>query len=256
MASRVDLHTHSTASDGTVDPPELLQQASGLGIRYLGVSDHDSTAGFEAMQPLLANYPDIHLIPAVEINTEGPDACHLLGYWVNPGDLAFQKKLAHYRMQRVERVRAMAEKLNALGLPIRFERVLELSKGGAVGRPHLADALIEKKLVRSRQEAFDRFLKKDGPAYIASDTPTPEEGIAVIRAAGGIPVMAHPSYYITDAMLKTLVDQGLLGYAQTYHLVATGGSDFHGPRTGRAALGSVDVPESVVQKLAEVKSQI
>lgn len=271
MPSRVDLHTHTTASDGTVEPADLLHSAHELSIQYLGVSDHDSTAGFDAMQPLLPQVPGVQLVPAIEINAEGTMACHILGYYINPGDAAFQKQLAEYRQQRLARLRRMAEKLQALGYPVDYEMVLARAKGGSLGRPHLADALIEMKVVRSRQEAFDRFLARAGPAYVSADTPTAPEGIALIRAAGGIPVLAHPSYYMTEELLKGLVNVGLMGievyypehsaslrrkyleYAATYHLLATGGSDFHGPKTGRAALGSVDVPLSVIAALQEAK---
>ena len=271
--SRVDLHTHTTASDGTLEPADLFQKAIELQLRVLAISDHDSTAGFEAVRPLQARHPGLRLIPAIELNAEGEFACHLLGYFIDPADSDFQARLESFRALRRSRVRAMTEKLQALGMKIDFNRVLELSKGGSVGRPHLADALMEKGYVKTRQEAFDRFLKKDGPAYLGSGTPGAAEAIRLIRRVGGIPVLAHPSYYFTESLLKALLDSGLMGIevyypdysrsliqrylelARAHDLVVTGGSDFHGPRTGRAALACVEVPESVVEDLEKARAR-
>lgn len=274
MPSRVDLHTHTTASDGTLTPPELFQEALELGIRVLAISDHDSTSGYEAVLPLASGRPEIRLIAAIELNGEGSLACHLLGYFINVQNEAFQRQLADYRERRTERVRAMAQKLNELGSPVDFHRVQEIAQGGALGRPHLADALMEKGIVKSRQEAFDRFLKKGGSAYISGNSPTAEEGIQLIRGAGGIPVLAHPSYYTSPELLDGLVAAGLMGieayypdhsraliehykdFAKKHQLVVTGGSDFHGPRTGRAALGSVPVPDSVIEDLEKARDKV
>lgn len=274
MPSRVDLHTHTTASDGTLTPPELFQKALEAGIHVLAVSDHDSTSGYEAVLPLASQHPEIRLIPAIELNGEGSHACHLLGYFVDVQNAAFQRQLAEYRVLRTERVRVMAKKLGELGVPVDFNRVQEIARGGALGRPHLADALMEKGIVKSRQEAFDRFLKKGGSAYIPGDSPTAEEGIDLIRRAGGVPVLAHPSYYSSSELLESLVVAGLMGieayypdhsrgliehykdFAKKHQLVLTGGSDFHGPRTGRAALASVHVPDSVPEDLEKARDKV
>jgi predicted metal-dependent phosphoesterase TrpH len=274
MPSRVDLHTHTTASDGTLEPAALLEKAAELSVRFLGIADHDSTAGYEAVLPLASKFPGVELIPAIEINAEGEGACHLLGYYVDFKSPAFQKELAAYREARHLRVRAMIDKLGSLGIAIDYERVRALAQGGSIGRPHIADALIEKGVVTSRQKAFDRFLKKDGPAYVPGESPSAGEAIRLIRSAGGIPVLAHPWYYTNDDLIGGLVAQGLMGievyypehsralvkryleFAQTYKLVATGGSDFHGPRTGRTALACVDVPESAVEDLKKAKNRV
>ncbi len=156
-----------------------------------------------------------------------------------------------------------------LGIGINFQQVLSQSRGTSVGRPHIADALKEMGVVRNRQEAFDRFLKKDGPAFVPLESPTASEVIGVIRQAGGVPVLAHPSYSTSDSLLKELTDLGLAGLevyypghtrawmkrykqiAEDYGLIVTGGSDFHGPGTGRAELGCVDVPEEAVERLRQ-----
>lgn len=271
MASQVDLHTHTTASDGTLEPPELLRLASENAIRFLAITDHNSTAGYEAVLVRHTQYPNLELIPAIEINAEGPLACHVLGYWIDAKAPEFQQELRRYRDVKKSHVQAMTQKLTTLGVMIDFQRILELAKGGALGRPHLADAMIEKGYVKNRQEAFDRFLKKEGPAYIPAETPTALEAIRLIRNAKGVPVLAHPSYYTSEDLLKKLVDMGLMGIevyypehsrsliqrylqvAATYHLIATGGSDFHGPKTGREAIGCVDVPISVMETLHEAR---
>lgn len=271
MPSRIDLHTHTTASDGTLTPAELLQEAQKLSVKVLAISDHDSTAGYQAALSANSSLPSVRLIPAIEINAGGPLACHLLGYFVDIENKTFQDGLALYRRLRVSRLQTMTQKLNALGLSIDFQRVLEIAKGGTLGRPHLADALREKGYVRSRQEAFNKYLGKYGPAYIPTDIPSAKEAVDLIRGAGGVPVLAHPSYYTSDSLLKTLVDWGVRGLeayypdhsraltrrfldlAEHYHLAATGGSDFHGPRTGRAALACVEVPESVIDNLEKAR---
>jgi predicted metal-dependent phosphoesterase TrpH len=274
LPSAVDLHTHTTASDGTLSPLTLFTKALELKVQVLSVTDHDSTAGLEAIQPLLSDHPEIRVIPGLEMSAEGELYCHLLAYFIDIHAAGFQERLADYRRLRLTRIAAMTEKLNALGIPVRYENVVAQAAGGAVGRPHLADALVAMKCVRTRKEAFDRFLKRDGPAYVAGDGPTAGEVIEWIRSVKGIPVLAHPSYYTTPELLKKLADMGLMGIevhypehsrslirrylemAQTLNLVVTGGSDFHGPKTHRSALACVDVPVSVVENLEKARENV
>jgi predicted metal-dependent phosphoesterase TrpH len=248
-----------------------LAKALELKIRVLSVTDHDSTAGLEAIRPLLAQHPEIRLIPGIEMSAEGELYCHLLAYFVDTGAPGFQERLAGFRRARLERIAAMTKKINELGLQVDYDRVVALAAGGSVGRPHLADAMVEKGHVKTRKEAFERYLKRGGPGYIPGDGPTAEECIAFIRSAQGVPVLAHPSYYTTPDLLKKLVAMGLLGLEVYYPehsaslvrrylemareagLVATGGSDFHGPKTQRQALGCVNVPESVVTDLEKAR---
>ena len=274
MASRVDLHTHTRASDGTLTPLELLDHAAELAVQVLAITDHDSTSGYDQLLSLRDRRPNIRLIPGIELNAEGESACHLLGYFIDPLQPELQTQLNRLREQRVSRVRAMADKLRELGFAIDFDRLLAAASGGSIGRPHLADALMEKGYVKNRQEAFDRFLKKDGSAYVEAALPTSDQSISLIRRAGGVPVLAHPSYNQSPKLLETLVGQGLMGIeayypehgrsltrhyldvAERYGLVATGGSDFHGPRSGRSALACVDVPESVIKALEIAKNRV
>ncbi len=274
MPSPVDLHTHTTASDGTLSAQALFSKALELQVRVLAVTDHDSTAGFEALLPLEKAHPEIRLIPGLEVSAEGELYCHLLAYFVDIQAPGFQEKLSQFRRLRLARIAAMTKKINALGVPVDYERVVALAAGGSVGRPHLADALVEKGHVKTRKEAFERYLKRGGPAYVPGEGPTAAECISFIRSAKGVPVLAHPSYYTTPELLKSLVEAGLMGLevyypehskslvrrylemANAYHLVATGGSDFHGPKTQRSALACVNVPESVVTELENVRERV
>ena len=243
-------------------------------MRVLSVTDHDSTAGLEAIQPLAAPHPEMRLIPGLEMSAEGELHCHLLGYFVDLRASGFQEKLTAFRQKRMQRIAAMTEKINSLGYAVDYQRVLELAAGGSVGRPHLADAMVERRHVKTRKEAFDRFLKQGGPGYLEGDGPSAAECIAIIRSAKGVPVLAHPSYYTTPDLLKKLTDVGLMGVevyypehsksltkrylemANTAGLLTTGGSDFHGPKTQRNALACVDVPESVVAELEKAHAQL
>jgi predicted metal-dependent phosphoesterase TrpH len=274
LASRIDLHTHTHVSDGTLSPGELAAKASELGVQVLAITDHDSTAGYQAAASPGGLSANLRFVPGIEISAEGSWPCHLLGYFVNVEDVSFQKALAQFRAWRRNRVTLMVEKLSTLGYPVPLERVLALPVGGSVGRPHIADVLKEKGYVRTRQEAFDRFLKRDGPAFVPGEAPTARDCIELIRHAGGIPVLAHPSYYTSSDLLQRLVEWGLLGLevyypdhsralirrylelAETYRLVATGGSDFHGPRTGRTRLASVEVPAAALRNLEEARARL
>jgi 3',5'-nucleoside bisphosphate phosphatase len=252
----------------------LVAKARDLRLRVLSVTDHDSTAAYPEIQTLAKETPPLEIIPGIEMSAEGELYCHLLGYWVRMEAAAFQEKLTQLRHKRRDRAAQMTQKINAMGMAVDFERVLVLAQGGSVGRPHIADAMVEKAHVRTRQEAFDRFLKRDGPAYVPGVGMSAAEAIAFIRSAGGVPVLAHPSYYMSPELLKRLVDLGLMGLevyypdhsrsltrrylelAESHGLVVTGGSDFHGPKTQRPSLGCVEVPASVVESLSEARNRV
>lgn len=280
--SLVDLHTHTTASDGALAPAALVALAAERGLRYLAVTDHDTVAGIEAALAA-GERLGVAVIPGVELGTDLPHAeVHVLGYFVDPRDPAFNEQLALMRDSRVGRARAMVKKLAALGIPIRFERVREIAGEGAVGRPHVARALVEAGYVASVAEAFDRYLGRNGPAYAERYKLTPVEAVRTIRRAGGLPGLAHPALpgpdgqlvegFDVDALLDELVPAGLaaiecyyagyppelterlLGYARRYGLVPTGGSDFHGGGVHEGAeLGGVAVPLTSVEHLLALR---
>ncbi len=283
--SKVDLHLHSTASDGTLTPAELVTLAVQRGLRAIALTDHDSTEGIEAaLQAARAGGGELEVLPGVELNTDVPAGeAHVVGYLIDHHERALQEELAQRRASRLARGRAMVEKLAGLGLPVSWQRVLELAGSGkagmesAVGRPHVAQAMVEQGYVATVQEAFEKYLGRHGPAYVERDRLTPTQAVAVIARAGGLPVLAHPpSWPEYEQHLPALIEAGLVGLechygllppetvralvatARAFGLIATGGSDFHGPNVlvGVAAdLGGVPVPVEAVEALKELKAR-
>jgi len=268
MPGGVDLHSHTTASDGARSPRELVRLAAKHGVRVLAVTDHDSTSGLpEAIDE--AAHHGIEIVPGLEINCDVPGAeIHVLGYCVDWQAEWFEAFLAGQRAERTARVHRIVERLTELGVPLTAEEVFAICKEGSPGRPHVAQAMIKRGYVKSVREAFDRYLRADGPANVPRRRLTPIEAVAVIRRAHGVPVLAHPGLADRDALIPELVQAGLAGIetyypehsagqieayralCRTHDLVATGGSDYHGPHTGRAStLGSPHVPLSVWHEL-------
>ena len=285
----VDLHTHSTASDGIYTPGELLQRAHAAGLRVLALTDHDSTNGVEEAAQA-ARALDIEFIPGIEINTEssspiyrGSGEIHVLGYFPEYQRAAFQAMLQVLRDARERRGERMVERLNEQGVHITWERVRQIAHG-AVGRPHIAQALIEAGYVRSMPEAFEKYLCTGCPAYVKRYKLSVEDAIHLIASANGLPVLAHPAElldsgrrqaedqgggYLTplQSWLPRLCEAGMVGLetyygqyteetvselhrlADEYHLVPTGGSDFHGPGIHPTPLGGHIVPYESVERL-------
>jgi predicted metal-dependent phosphoesterase TrpH len=260
MAGGVDLHSHTTASDGALAPRELVRLAARHRVRVLAVTDHDSTDGLpEAIDEAARHDTDV---PGAEI--------HVLGYYVDWHAEWFQVFLRGQRAERVARVHRIVERLTALGMPLTAAEVFAICREGSPGRPHVARAMVNRGYVKSVREAFDRWLRADGPANVPRRRLTPVEAVAVIRRAGGVPVLAHPGLADRDEMIPELVAAGLAGI-ETYYpehsiaqieayrqmcrrldLVATGGSDYHGERTGRTnPLGHPPVPMSVYDELKD-----
>ncbi|HZF03169.1 MAG TPA: PHP domain-containing protein [Patescibacteria group bacterium] len=275
MTGGVDLHSHTTASDGTLSPRELVSAAAARGVRVLAVTDHDSTDGVRDALDEAAKHPPLTIVPGLEINCDAPGApgaagaeVHVLGYYVDLEAVWFQDFLREQRVERVARVHRIAERLAELGLPIDPAEVFAIVKEGSAGRPHVAQVMVQRGYVTSVREAFDRYLHANGPANVPRRRLTPAEAVRVIRRAHGVPVFAHPGLADRDALIPELVQAGLMGIeaiyaehsaAQTAHykglcrahgLVATGGSDYHGERSGRTnALGHPPVPMSVWEEL-------
>ena len=222
-------------------------------MRVLAVTDHDSTEGLTEARAAAAAHPGLTIVPGIEINCDVDGAeIHVLGYFLDLDAEWFQEFLRAQRVERAERVHRVLAKLAALGIFVEASEVFALVKEGSAGRPHVAQAMVHRGYVRSVREAFDRYLKNGGPASAPRRKLTPEEAIAVIRRARGVPVLAHPGLADRDPLIGGLVDAGLLGIesyypehsaAQTqgylelcrrHALVATGGSDFHGPTMGHA----------------------
>jgi len=276
MANTIDLHTHSTASDGLYSPTELLQHAHEADLRILALTDHDSTDGLaEATEA--ATRLAIDLIPGIELNTDTDDGeMHVLGYFLEYERPAFQKTLKVLRDARARRGERIVELLNEQGVNIQWEHVREIAQG-AVGRPHIAQALIDAGYVQSVPEAFDKYLRSDGPAYVARRKLSPLDAIRLILSANGLPVIAHPltvpGLQKLQAWLPELVEAGLVGLetyygpyteeqveqlhdlAEEYKLIPTGGSDFHGPGIHPTPLGGRFVPFEAVERLKSEASK-
>jgi predicted metal-dependent phosphoesterase TrpH len=276
MTNLVDLHTHSTASDGLYAPAELLQRASAAGLRILALTDHDTTNGIaEARQA--AQALDMELIPGIEINTDiGGREVHVLGYFPEYERPAFQEVLQILRDAREMRGQRIVEKLNQQGVHISWERVRELAKG-TVGRPHIAEALMEAGYVQTVAEAFEKYIGSNCPAYVPRYKLAPEDAIHFIASANGLPVMAHPftqpGVEILRERLASMCQAGLVGIeayygpytpeqvqtlvelANQYNLIATGGSDYHGPHIHPTPLGGRYVPYEAVERLKSAADQ-
>jgi 3',5'-nucleoside bisphosphate phosphatase len=261
MGGTIDLHSHTTASDGELSPRELVRKAVKHGVEVLAVTDHDSTEGLGEALEEARGHPKLTLVAGLEINCDvAGGEVHVLGYfaavsggaggdgWRTPW---FQDFLGEQRAERVARVHRIAERLAALGMPIDPADVFAIVKEGSAGRPHVAQVMVNYGYVRSVREAFERFLRSGGPANVPRTRLTPVDAVRLIRRAGGVPVLAHPGVGNKDDMIPELIGAGLEGieayYAEhssgqtaaylalcrSHDLVATGGSDFHGPRTGR-----------------------
>jgi len=248
----IDLHTHTTASDGTDSPSELINKALSAGIQTLAITDHDSTAGWS--QAIAALRPPMALVLGAEISTLTLDgiSVHILGLLFDGDDRNLQAMLADSRDTRIPRMRKMIELLAADGIAVTMEDVITATPPGAtIGRPHLADALVKNRIVATRDEAFLDLLHNDSKYYVTHAAPTPENAIFQIRQAGGVAVIAHPfasrrGEVISAATFNSLVDAGLNGIevnhrdqsqiereqlseiADQLGLVKTGSSDYHG----------------------------
>lgn len=271
---RIDLHTHSTASDGLLAPADLVQRAADVGLDLIGLVDHDTTSGLAEARAAGARL-GVAIVAGVEINTDlrGGEA-HILGYYISPEDASLTASLGALRDARERRGERMANRLREAGYDISWERVRQLA-GGAVGRPHVARALIEAGYATDVSDAFARYLSPGGPGFIPRYKLAPEDAVRIIRAARGIPALAHPRYVrdLEESTLARLVDAGLQGLecyygqydagavarllalARQYGLIATGGSDYHGPNMHPTPLGGHYVPPEVAVRLWEARQQ-
>lgn len=257
---RVDLHTHTTASDGSCSPQELVALAGEKGVVALAVTDHDTIDGVEEALDAGGRY-GIEVIPGIEISTLYTGEMHLLGYYMDLERGCLHESLNRLKEYRQERNDKILSSLQELGMDISYEEVWKAAGGGIIGRPHFAKVIAEKGYADSIGDAFNRFLIPGRPAYFPKEKLTPREGIGLIRRGGGIPVLAHPKYLglserAMDDLVLELKGEGLAGIeaiytshtqqevaffsrlAQKHHLLITGGSDFHGSNKPEIELGS------------------
>jgi predicted metal-dependent phosphoesterase TrpH len=188
---RADLHLHTNASDGQYSPTELVELARKFDV--IAITDHDTTDGVAEAQQAAVSLGAPVVIPGIELSAE--DAAgdvHVLGYYVDIQNRDFQEKLAHFRQNRYSRGQRMLEKLAALNMPLEWDRVVAIADGGAIGRPHIARAMLEAGYVESVKDAFNQYIGNEGPAYVSRTRLTPEESVELIHSAGGAAVLAHP----------------------------------------------------------------
>jgi len=268
MTGRVDLHTHSTTSDGELGPSEVVYLAKRVGLTCIALADHDTTDGVEEAQAA-GRAAGIQVIPAVEINSEGEHGdAHILGYFLDVGHAPLQEQLLAIRDARVGRARAILKKLAELGMPLDWEAVMAVAGDAAsVARPHIARAMVQAGYVSSFQEAFDKYIDVGGPAYVNRLRVEMSQAIDLIHAAGGVAVMAHPAESKLVHLIPPLAQLGLdgievyypdhtpqeqdelLALAHRYDLAVTGGSDFHSLNDAAHMLGIVEIYYDAVQAL-------
>jgi 3',5'-nucleoside bisphosphate phosphatase len=256
---RIDLHCHTTFSDGELAPDALVQRAIARRVGVLSITDHDSVEALPAARAAAGSA--LELVPGIEVSTSsnGLDL-HILGYYFDPENRDLAERLGRFREERSERMKNMVARLAELGIEVDLDEVLAIAGHGVVGRPHLAEVLVRDGHVENADDAFRRLLGAHGLAYVPRPKFPPAEAIALIRGAGGVAVLAHPGPGLVDSVIEGLAAHGLGGIevwhpqhgaltvrryqalAERLGLLETGGSDFHGE--GRSSdLGDVPVPE-------------
>jgi 3',5'-nucleoside bisphosphate phosphatase len=266
----IDLHLHTTTSDGRLSPTELVARVAAAGIAVMSVTDHDTVGGLDEARRAAA-HAGVELIDGIEITAvhDGRDV-HVLGYFIHPADAEFNRFLVEQRTRRIARVHEIGTRLAQLGVPINIESLLARAAhvpGSSVGRPAIARALIAAGHVATLQEAFDRFLASGKPAYVPRSGDSPAAVVERIHAAGGIASMAHPGVTNQPAVMKSLVHAGLdaievyhsdhsvevqrhlRAFAAEHHLLVTGGSDFHGDESRDRPLGRSTLPRHEFDRL-------
>lgn len=268
---KADLHTHSTASDGTLSPVQLVRLASSSGLTHLALTDHDSVEGLTDARSE-ADRLGVVLIPGVELSSvsdAGADV-HVLGFFVDHTNRELRRRLEDLRAARLRRAESMVAALSAAGIDVSMDGVLHYAGRGSVGRSHVARAIVSAGHADSIHDAFVRLIGRDRPFYVAKDVQSPEYAIESINLAGGIAMIAHPGIGEHRDLILELAPKGLAG-VEAYHadhtpeqrseyselaarmgLLVSGGSDFHSPAGPNPALGSVDLPSGVVESLLAV----
>jgi predicted metal-dependent phosphoesterase TrpH len=251
MTSPADFHTHSTFSDGRLTPTQLVDLAHRNGVRIMSLTDHDIVDGLPEAFEAAARHDDFTLVPGIEMSTDIKGGeIHILGHFIDWENNAFRERLSQLQESRLGRARGMVQKLGELGKPVAWERVESFADEGSVGRPHIAQAMVEAGHVTSITEAFDLYLSRTGPAYVERDKLTPEENVDLLLRVGGLVTLAHPAegngLEGIEPLLAKLADAGLSAmevYYQDYPpeliahlkkladqfgLIPLGGSDYHG----------------------------
>ncbi len=259
-----DLHMHSTASDGTMSPSELVNMAVERGVIAMAITDHDSIGGIHEGTEA-AKQAGVEFFHGVELNTDANEIeIDILGYFIELNDSQFQELIKYREKERIRRAKGMVEKLIMLGCDIKYDRVRELARG-VVARPHIAQALIEKGYANNQKDAYDRLIGYGKPAYVERDPLLPQDAIQKIKEAGGLPIIAHPGLIGDDDFVRSLLDSGAEGleayyayhspeqvekylqFSREYGVITSCGSDYHGPeRLKSKPMGSMAAPIEVL----------
>jgi predicted metal-dependent phosphoesterase TrpH len=267
-----DFHCHSSRSDGTLSPTDVVQLAASRGVRTLALTDHDTLLGLDEARAAAAAVPGFRLVPGVELSCDLPGTeLHLLGLFVDDQRSEFVRELDRMRHARIARAERMVQALQDLGAPVSWERVQEIAGEASIGRPHVARALVEAGHATNVNDAFDRYLDTSSPAYVPRERLAPVDALALIQEGGGVGVFAHPPFTDDHARhLPELVAAGLFGLevyyrhydaetvdalrqlADSHGLVASGGSDYHGlDREHEHEPGDIPLPDDAVDLLLE-----
>lgn len=269
--SEADLHCHTTASDGLLTPWELVKAAAECGLKAIGITDHDTTSAWEEAEKAGIHY-EVDILRGIELNTDWSGTeVHILGYEMDPNSLILQEKLRVLREARYKRVFTILEKLQSQGIDIQKAEIQKIARGESVGRPHIAQALMNKGIVKTIREAFDCYIGLGAPAYVPRNKLSPEQGIALVRAAGGVAILAHPGVHSLWKGIPPWIELGLQGIevthsehsladekqcrelAERYNLIMTGGSDYHGEeRKPGIHLGDWGTSYEVVEKIRRI----
>ena len=262
-----DLHLHTRFSDGIETPERLVELAAQAGLAAMAITDHDNTEAIPIAAPVAGRH-GIELIPGIEMSASADGVeVHLLGFLLELEHPVLVQHLAEQQARRVERVHEMVKRLQEVGLRIDAEEVFQVAGEGTVGRPHVARVLLRHGYISTLPEAFDRYIGPGNPGFVPGSPLSPAQVIRVIRAAGGVPVLAHPIYLRRDELIEGFVSDGLAGLevyhsghppeavrryeqmADRLHLLRTGGSDYHGDSKEGLPVGAVNVPCALVEAL-------
>jgi len=261
----INLHSHSKCSDGTLSPTELAVMVSKAKIRYFSLTDHDICLGWEELEPALKKF-GVRYTYGIELSTRLHDNLHVLGYGLDIRSPVFLSRLEDFRSRRIERVKKIIALLREQGFDVSFEE-LKTAEGHSYGRPHIADLMKSKGLVKTRQKAFEKYIAYGRPAYSPPCGPDIEEAIRTIKDAGGVAVLAHPGVVYKILELAKWKEMGLDGIeafypvhtnvltrefvemAKKYDLIATAGTDYHGPGSGRGEMYGFDLDMELIKPL-------
>ena len=285
MVVEVDLHLHTTFSDGNLTPTELVDLCAEKGLNTISITDHDSTEGIEEAIEASEKYKDFNIIPGIELSADQPGIeVHVLGYFLDYKTDEFQEILTEFRDGRKSRALGIVQKLNDLGIQISWDQVLEIADGAAIGRPHIAQAMVDNGYIEYPKQAFDKYLGRNGLAYVSRPRLTPSGAVKLILEHSGIPVLAHPTYLaqreiggedwvVIKENIRELKKVGLVGIevfyndytheqiheleliASEFELIKCGGSDYHANgNPGEILPGFIGPSKDAVLEIIRVKN--